>query len=179
MDNRGAITAACIITLGLCISASINSFGDRIQNYFISEPEPEPERLPPPPTTAEVYEMRSKCAARVDVVLLEMEVGARNRMGVALDQFGLSKYDPKTNRCFVHIIGQTRGTRDNSSVQKLYDGQTLKFLAEIERFDDEKNKRLDYAVSYMSGSVVRTQDEGEMIAIQRDIRAIMEDDRKQ
>jgi hypothetical protein len=176
MDNRGAITAACIISLGLCISVSIHSFGDRIQNYFI----PEQPRVTAyaPPTAAEVFEMRSKCAARVDVVLLEMEAGARNRMGVALDQFGSSKYDPKTNRCFVHIIGRTRGTKDNSSVQNLYDGQTLEVLAKVERFDDEKNKRLDNAYSFMSGSVFSREDEGEIIAIERDITAIMEDDRK-
>lgn len=166
MDNRGAITAACIISLGLCISVSIHSFGDQIQNYFF----PELLRVYAQPTAAEVFEMRSKCAARVDVVLLKMEAGATSRSGVALDQFGLSKYDSKTNRCLVHIIGETRGAKDGSSAQKLYDGQTLNILAVSERNHDEKNKRLDHAHSFMSNSESLSDVEGE-------IRAIMEDDR--
>ena len=160
MDNRGAIAAACIISLGLCISVSIHSFGDQIQNYFF----PELARVYAQPTAAEVFEMRSKCAARVDV-FLKSEAGA-------VAQYGISKYDPKTNRCFVKITVITLVAKDTLRIQKLYDGQTLEILADSYLGMGENNKHMDYAFSYMSRSQIAPD-------VRFEIEEIMKDDRKQ
>ena len=166
VDNRGAIAAACIISLGLCISVSIHSFGDRIQNYFFPV-----LRVYAPPTAAEVFEMRSKCAARVEVVLESVAV-ATSPTGGELAQYGISKYDSKTNRCFVDIHGRTTGEKDNLFIERLYDGQTLEMLADSYRYRDEKNKHKDIAISNMSHSL-------SVDDVRDEINAIMKDDRKQ
>ena len=49
------------------------------------------------PTATEVLNLRSQCAALAGKMLEEQVIGA------ALTQSQISRYDPRTNRCYVEI----------------------------------------------------------------------------
>jgi len=80
-----------------------------------------------PPTATEIFNLRSKCAD-LGEKLLQADL-----IGPTLAHEATSRYDPKTNRCYVridiHMADLTRYDELYSSY--LYDGQTGEMLAWI------------------------------------------------
>ena len=74
------------------------------------------------PMATEVFNLRSLCAALAGKMLEEQAIGA------ALTQSQISRYDPRTNRCYVEITVQS--SKDSRYQHRyLYDGQTKELLA--------------------------------------------------
>jgi hypothetical protein len=80
------------------------------------------------PTATEVFDLRSKCAERGERIL-------KNAVAAdALKKDQVSRYDPKTNRCYVQLtIGNPNATGEENFERSLLDGQTGQVLATIRR----------------------------------------------
>jgi hypothetical protein len=77
-----------------------------------------------PPTATEVFNLRSKCAQLGEKIMEDQII----RPAYSVSQ--VSRYDPRTNRCYVEIDvqGLTKGPQDYLN-RYLYDGQTKEMLA--------------------------------------------------
>ncbi len=94
-----------------------------------TSPIAEGQRTFRPPSATEVFNLRTKCAELGDR-LLETVLKA-DVIGAALAHEATSRYDPKTDRCYVrldvHTADFTKYAEMNASY--LYDGQTREILA--------------------------------------------------
>jgi hypothetical protein len=81
----------------------------------------------PPPTTAEIFDLHSECAALGEKML---DANA-NLLGQAPEKSQTSHYNPQTNRCYVQLTVLTSDTTDPLPVvtEYLYNGQTNVILA--------------------------------------------------
>ena len=81
------------------------------------------------PTATEVFNLRSKCADLGEKIMKNTAVGNE------LKKDQLSRYDPKTNRCFVQLTvwNANLGKGDDYFQRYLYDGQTGQVLAAMRR----------------------------------------------
>jgi hypothetical protein len=78
------------------------------------------------PTSAEIFDLRSKCAALGEKIL------EGNAIGSALTQEQVTHYNPQTNRCYVrlevHTADFTTPQEKRIDHLTLYDGQTREML---------------------------------------------------
>jgi hypothetical protein len=123
-----------------------------------------------PPTAAEVFELRSKCAALGEKLIENHPVGS----ALAHDQ--VSRYDPKTNRCYVELNVQPadvskRGTDYFS--RSVFDGQTSEMLV---RIVNDHGKRQAYLNPNL-GVFIKGSDDLYDTAIET-MNRLMADDRK-
>ena len=81
------------------------------------------------PTATEVFNLRSKCAELGEKIMRNTAI----RDELKKDQ--LSRYDPKTNRCYVQLTvwNANPGKGDDYFQRYLYDGQTSQMLAAMRR----------------------------------------------
>jgi hypothetical protein len=81
------------------------------------------------PTATEVFNLRSKCAELGEKIMKDTVIGD------ALKKDQLSRYDPKTNRCYVQLtVWNADLTKGDENFQRyLFDGQTGQVLAAIRR----------------------------------------------
>jgi hypothetical protein len=79
------------------------------------------------PTATEIFHLRSECAKMGEKILSE------NYIGISLTQSQVSKYDPKSNRCYVEL--SVMSADPSLPIEKfyqsygLYDGQTKEMIA--------------------------------------------------
>lgn len=76
-----------------------------------------------PPTATEVFNLRTECAKLGEKILSE------NHVGIPLTQSQVSKYDLKSNRCFVELFVSSIPTEKLYTSYALYDGQTGEMIA--------------------------------------------------
>jgi len=90
------------------------------------------------PTAAEVSQLRSTCAA------LGQQILEGNFVRSALYQEQFSRYNPRTNRCYVEMRVQTADPNKHSDRfgQYLYDGQTREMLAFAQIQNGKKSGRV-------------------------------------
>lgn len=90
------------------------------------------------PTSTEVFNLRSECAA------LGQKALDNNSIGSALSQSQNSYYNPTTNRCFVQLTVQSANLSGDYFSEYLSDGQTGDLLATATKEKGKKN----YGVIY-------------------------------
>jgi hypothetical protein len=90
-----------------------------------------------PPSATEVSNLRSKCAE-----VGEKMLGGGNTEVLTKSQ--RSRYDPRTNRCYVELIVQTANPTKppNFFHRFLFDGQTKEMLAEASSYNDNKEGQI-------------------------------------
>jgi hypothetical protein len=90
------------------------------------------------PTAAEIIQLRSTCAA------LGQQILEGNFIRLALYQEQFSRYNPRTNRCYVEMRVQTADPNKHSDRfgQYLYDGQTREMLAFAQIQNGKKSGRV-------------------------------------
>lgn len=110
---KAALLLACLFSLSSC--------NDRTSAPS-SAPTPATQQLP---TATEVFALRSECA-RLGAKLL-----GGNVVGSALTSSQVSRYNPKTNRCYVELTVQNADTTLTPTrlSRYLFDGQTEEILA--------------------------------------------------
>jgi hypothetical protein len=124
------------------------------------------------PTATEVFHLRSECAALGEKIMNE------NAIGKALTQSVYTRYNPKTNRCYVHHVVQTAdlSTPEDKSIfhDYLLDGQTKEMLAthSVER---GKRSGIVYDLDYRA----KRPNDWFGDAAEKYIEDMMMDDRKQ
>jgi hypothetical protein len=125
-----------------------------------------------PPTATEVFHLRNECAALGERIMNE------NAIGKALTQSVHTRYNPKTNRCYVHHVVQTAdlSTPEDKSVfhDYLLDGQTKEMLA---THSVERGKRS--GIVYDLGYRAKHSNDWFGDAAEKYIEDMMMDDRKQ
>lgn len=96
------------------------------------------EPLYPLPTAAEVIQLRSNCAA------IGQQILDGNFIRSALYQQQFSRYNPRTNRCYVEMRVQIADPSKHSERfgQYLYDGQTREMLAFAQIQNGKKSGRV-------------------------------------
>jgi hypothetical protein len=87
------------------------------------------------PTATEAFNLRSRCA-ELGQKVLEDKIRGNNEAIISQ----ASRYDPRTNRCYVDLIVRTVDpTRPPSLFHRfLFDGQTKEMLAEASIYNDNK-----------------------------------------
>ena len=76
------------------------------------------------PTATEVFHLRNECAKMGEKILSETLIG------IDLSKSQVSKYDPKSNRCYVELFIASTDPKDELYTNSvLYDGQTGEMLA--------------------------------------------------
>jgi hypothetical protein len=114
-----------------------------------------------PPTATEVFNLRSRCAQLGEKIMEDSVIG------VALTQSQVSRYDLRTNRCYVELTVETIDKTGPQATyyRRLIDGQTKENLAWVSEtimgksgmvFDKQYNRGKfgdtvgwDYATSYI------------------------------
>ncbi len=128
MSERSATRTLPLVLLVLCLSSC------EARKNSADKETPSQNRAP---TAAEVFDLRSKCAALGEKILNE------NVIGNALAQIQLTHYNPQTNRCYVRLevssttkaaVAQGKFTND----LYLFDGQTNEMLARAWVLGDQK-----------------------------------------
>lgn len=122
------------------------------------------------PTATEVFNLRSKCAELGDKILKNTVAGSE------LTKNQVSRYDPKTNRCYVQLTvwNANLPKGDEYFHQYLYDGQTGQVLAAIHR---EKGTR--YGDIYNNPSPMNGTPDELYLDASLFISKMMVDDRQQ
>jgi hypothetical protein len=115
-----------------------------------------------PPTATEVFNLRSRCEE------LGQKIEDENVIGSALTQSHTSRYNPRTNRCYVQLDVHTADLSKPATYSStyLFDGQTKELLAWVTSKD---GKETNFVVGGPPGRDA---------ALSR-IQEVMEDDRKQ
>jgi hypothetical protein len=105
-----------------------------------------------PPTATEVFHLRSECAD------LGHKIMNDNIAGPGTHQTELSRYDPKSNRCYVEMTVETADQMKLPHLidRYLYDGQTGEMLAALHNQGDEHKSGIVFgshheAATYANG----------------------------
>jgi hypothetical protein len=109
MNERKAVSVFLILVSLPCVSGS--RAAERIQQL---------------PSATEVFHLRSLCAK------LGEQLSDENAIGSALTKDQVSRYDPKSNRCYVELSVRKISPKDaiDDYVNRtFYDGQTKEMLA--------------------------------------------------
>ncbi len=142
-----------MIMIVTCTSLSFLSYPAFVKQGSI-------EFTSPPPTTTEVFHLRSECA------VLGRKILDSHQTAPSTAQYEISHYEPRTNRCYVRLdrVSLENTTSDYSRL--LFDGQTGESLAFVEAKNTNKIGRV-------------TQGEVGWDKANEYIDAMMADDRKQ
>ncbi len=109
-----------LIALALAILlAACGSKNDRKPDVAPTA-EPLPYRMA---TASEVFSLRSKCAE------LGQKIEDDDVHGAAINVAATSRYNPKTNRCYVLLESTGVDDMENQHMSILFDGQTKEMLA--------------------------------------------------
>jgi len=122
------------------------------------------------PTATEVFNLRSKCAE------LGEKIMEKTVIGDALKKDQVSRYEPKTNRCYVQLTVSNADPAkgDDYFQQYLFDGQTGQVLAAIHREKGVRSGEIPIDPSPLNGNSDELYVDASMF-----ISKMMADDRQQ
>ncbi|MDA8084004.1 MAG: hypothetical protein M0024_10145 [Nitrospiraceae bacterium] len=120
-------TSYYVMLLAIVVLSSCNEQKTipAVPQFTPSVPASPPTVRPLPQSATEIFNLRSECARLGNMIVKE------NPVGVALASSQISKYEPRTNRCYVEVVVQTANAKIAPDYlhRYLFDGQTKQMLA--------------------------------------------------